>query len=32
MNMKKLDSHTVFGSYERFNRVLYGGHANDDDQ
>ncbi len=30
--MKKLDAHTVFGSYERFNRVLYGGHAHDDDQ
>lgn len=30
--MKKLDRHTVFGSYERCNRVLYGGHANDDDQ
>ena len=31
--MKKIsDSSTVFGSYERFNRVLYGGHAHDDDQ
>ena len=30
--MKKLAPHTVFGSYERFNRVLYGGHAHDDDQ
>ena len=30
--MKKLDPHTVFGSFERFNRVLYGGHEHDDDQ
>ena len=30
--MKKLDPHTSFGSYEKFNRVLYGGHAKDDGQ
>ncbi|MBO4631600.1 MAG: hypothetical protein J5858_06730, partial [Lentisphaeria bacterium] len=30
--MKELGNHIVFGSYERFNRVLYGGHAHDDDQ
>ena len=30
--MKKLDRNMVFGSYERFNRVLYGGHEHDDDQ
>lgn len=30
--MKKIDRHTVFNSYERFNRVLYGGHAGDSDQ
>ena len=30
--MKKLARNTVFGSYEKFNRVLYGGHAHDDEQ
>ena len=30
--MKKFDDHTRFNSYEKFNRVLYGGHANDADQ
>ena len=30
--MTKLDPHTAFGSYEKFNRVLYGGHAKDDGQ
>ena len=28
--MKKLGPRSAFGSYERFNRVLYGGHAQDD--
>lgn len=30
--MKKLARNSVFGSYEKFNRVLYGGHAHDDEQ
>ena len=28
--MRKMNCRTVFGSFERFNRVLYGGHARDD--